>query len=728
MIRIFGNSTTTVLVASVFSAAALVAACGGSSGDGTNAIQPAANDLVVQTISSPPEFVTAGTALLQIALPAGTTSSNTSVTANGKPINVALAAGPSPSTLIGVVQGLPDGISQVVVNTTDAQGNAHTGNLSVTSTARTSSVIVPPVTPLICRTTAFGLGAPVDADCNAPVQYTYLYRSTDPTKTALQPYDPAHPASDVAQTTTDAGVTLPFIVRNERGVIDHWIYDIAVLFDPSKAWTATSPQAAWNHKVFWRFGGGCTPGHVQSANSAQAVDNSYGALGRGFAVATSGASVLGNHCNTNLSAEAVLTVKSHLAVSYGYIRYTFSDGSSGGSIQQHAIANNYPGLLDGIIMAGTSFPDGLAIGNEFADCHLLRNYFSSVAPSLWTNTAQQAAVMGKPDLSTCASVDTDFFHLGAPFFSLVYDPTVGCLFPDNAMPPTFSGTMPAPGIYDSVTNRQGVRCTYQDSLAAIFGKRAADGFANRSYDNVGVQYGLAALQTGTITSTQFLDLNQRIGGVDIDGVYQTTRSTADANALPAAYQSGQVVDGKSLGNVPIIAWYSYNNQIFHDAFYNWQVRARLNAANGSASNQVIWTFLGNPGTFPQDAFDQMDQWLTTLQADTSADSQATKVARARPAATGDACLIGGARVIDSVTCASTYPNFGDPRTVAGADLTGMVLKCQLKPVDPADYAGKLSAAELDQVRTIFPQGVCDYSKPGVGQQPVRTWSTWLTTV
>ncbi|MCP3018849.1 DUF6351 family protein [Cupriavidus basilensis] len=725
MNRILGNCTTAVLAAVALGAAALVAACGGSDGDSANAKPQAANDLVVQTLSSPPNFVTAGAALVQIGLPTGMTAgSATSVSVNGKPIDTTLVSGPRPNTLIGVVQGLPDGTSTVAVSTTDAQGGTHTGSLSVSNTTRTSGVLVPPVMPLICRTAELGLGAPVDADCNAPVSYSYLYRSTDPVKTALQPYDPAHPPSDVAQTATDAGVTVPFIVRNERGVIGRWVYDIAILFNPAKPWSATAPQAAWNHKVFWRFGGGCTPGHVQSANSAQAVDNSYNALGRGFAVATSGASVLGNHCDTNLSAEAVLTVKAHLAVSYGYIRYTFSDGSSGGSIQQHALANNYPGLLNGIIMSGTSFPDGLSIGGEFADCHLLRNYFNNTAVALWTDTAQQAAVMGKPDLSTCMSVDTNFFGLGAAFSSLVYDPTVGCLLPDNASPPTFSGTMPAPGIYDPVSNRQGVRCTFQDGLVAIFGKRA-DGFANRPFDSVGVQYGLAALRSGAITPAQFIDLNQRIGGLDVDGGYQSARSAADTDALPAAYLSGQVVDGKSLGNVPIIAWQSYNNQIFHDSFYNWQVRARLTAANGNADNQVIWTFQGNPGSFPQDAFSQMDQWLGKLEADTSSDSQSVKVMRARPAATVDACLIGGTRVTDAAMCSSTYPNFSDPRIVAGADLTNLALKCQLKPVDLADYAGKLSAADVDTVRALFPQGVCDYSKPGVGQQPVRTWSTWI---
>ena len=35
-----------------------------------------------------------------------------------------------------------------------------------------------------------------------------------------------------------------------------------------------------------------------------------------------------------------------------------------------------------------------------------------------------------------------------------------------------------------------------------------------------------------------------------------------------------------------------------------------------------------------------------------------------------------------------------------------------------------AAAELTEVRGLFPRGVCDYSKPGVGQAP--TPGTWLS--
>ena len=40
------------------------------------------------------------------------------------------------------------------------------------------------------------------------------------------------------------------------------------------------------------------------------------------------------------------------------------------------------------------------------------------------------------------------------------------------------------------------------------------GFAGLPVDNVGVQYGLAALRAGTISPAQFVDLNAKLGGVD----------------------------------------------------------------------------------------------------------------------------------------------------------------------------------------------------------------------
>ena len=60
--------------------------------------------------------------------------------------------------------------------------------------------------------------------------------------------------------------------------------------------------------------------------------------------------------------------------------------------------------------------------------------------------------------------------------------------------------------------------------------------------------------------------------------------------------------------------------------------------------------------------------------------------------------------------------------VAGQPLTNDILKCQLKPLNPADYAVALSASQVERLKKMFPTGVCDYRKPGVAQQqPNGTW-------
>jgi hypothetical protein len=679
----------------------------------------------IHVLSGPAAFVTGGAALVEIVMaPASSikpqfVSSSIKATINGVPIPQGTFDLRNDGHVYGLLSGLVIGDNVLHVRTPAGEAQ-----VTLTNHPKNNNVLVAPFEPIICRTVELGLGPPTSADCDASTQYSFLYKSTDPTKTALQPYDPNHPPADVAQTITDQGNSVPFIVRDERGVIDRFIYDIVVLFDPAKPWTAVAPQAGWNHKVLVRFDGGCTPGHVQAADTATGVANPYNELGKGFAVVASGVYVLGNHCDTALSAEGVLTVKSHLAVTYGRIRYTISDGSSGGSIQQHGIANSYPALLDGLIMTGTSFPDIYDVATEAADCFLLENYFNVISPGLWPTVAQKAAVMGTFDLNTCNALTTNLFGLGYAFHQAWWDPTVACAYPDNARPPT-PFTMPPPGIYNATTNPGGVRCTIQDAMPSIFGRRA-DGFANRPYDNVGVQYGLAALRAGTISMPQFIDLNAKIGGIDIDNNLISARSQADVGALGPLYRSGQLIDGKQLANVPIIAWYSYNNQIFHDSFQNYVIRARLIAANGSAANQAIWTFLGSPGSFPNDAFTLMDQWLARIESDTGTATLAAKVLANKPAAAIDTCLINGQKVTDVAVCSAQYPNFADPRIAAGGALTDALVKCQLKSVAASDYSPATpTAQDLAQIRAIFPNGVCDLSQPGVGQQPTVPWFSWL---
>src|SRR5207247_5213679 len=70
-----------------------------------------------------------------------------------------------------------------------------------------------------------------------------------PTNDCFKPYTPGTTPADLATTTTTAGLTVPYIVRVERGTINRGIYDIAVLFDPAQPWSVLSPPAPWIGKV-----------------------------------------------------------------------------------------------------------------------------------------------------------------------------------------------------------------------------------------------------------------------------------------------------------------------------------------------------------------------------------------------------------------------------------------------------------------------------------------------
>ncbi len=75
------------------------------------------------------------------------------------------------------------------------------------------------------------------------------------------------------------------------------------------------------------------------------------------------------------------------------------------------------------------------------------------------------------------------------------------------------------------------------------------------------------------------------------------------------------------------------------------------------------------------------------------------------------------------TCSALYPPAPAPREVAGASVASDVIKCQLKTIDPADYRIAFTPAQQDRLSRIFPSGVCDWSRPGIEQQPLL--GTWI---
>ena len=573
----------------------------------------------------------------------------------------------------------------------------------------------PQVQPWFCATVS-GFPVPTDAQCNGAALYSFVYMNA--TTHAFAAYNPAAPpaAASIASTTTDQGVTVPYIVRLERGAMDRGLYDVAVLDNPSAGWAPWASQPGWNHKVLYQFGGGTAPWHTNGAPSSDVIDM---ALSRGFLVANNNLNIRGDDANDVVSAEALMMLKEHVVESYGSIRYTIGTGCSGGSIQQYQIAANYPGLLDGI-QPNCSFQDSWTTANEVGDCHLLLHYFAG-DPSF--TTAQKSAVMDVRDPGVCTAWDVSFAPVGIPsrFQNCHYT----------------AGSPQAATVYNATTNPTGTRCDVQDYQSAIWGFRPQDGFARTPAANVGIQYGLSALNAGTITPAQFVALNAGVGGTDIDLNFTAARSQPDMEAQKIAYRTGQVTNGKELANVPIIdlrgSEKSFND--IHTDYHSYVMRARLDAANHTHANQLIWTWDGAltptnitpPAPIALSSFLLMDKWLSNIESDSSDKPLSKKVLDDKPAGSTDQCYLGTAfttPTTDAAACAAAFPYYGDARLAAGESWVDNAMQCRLQHLERHDYAVMFTDAQWASLQSAFPDGVCDWHAKPVGWKNHST--PWLT--
>ena len=647
-------------------------------------------------------MVTGGDVLVEIRTPAGVSSNALRVTVDGRDVREVFSSRDGGDTLVGLVGGLAIGS-----NLLEARMARHTASLELVNHPITGPVFSGPhQQPFVCETVESGLG-PSDENCHVDGPEVRFFARSGGGWTPIE--DPSDPPPGVPTTTTLDGETVPYIVRVESGTINRAVYRIAMLDDGTYDATG-EPGPGWNRKLVYNFGGGCDAGFHQGVTAPEDV-LFQAFLGRGFAVATSSLNVGATNCNDTLSAETMMMVKEHIAETYGLPRYTVGQGGSGGAIQVHLIGENYPGLLDGIL-PGAAFPDAFSIGSGITDCRLLNTYFErSTLP--WTEP-QRAAVTGFAlnPIPVCESIDRAFGDS--------IDADDGCRIPQAL-------------VYDPETNPDGARCTVQDHLVNVFGSDPDTGFARRPLDNVGVQYGLVALNDGRITIEQFLDLNAQVGGYDIDGNLVPQRTVGNLDAVHTAYSTGRVVSGAGgLHGIPIITIAAYKDHLAnpHDRFRNFSLRHRLEREHGEALNHVIWT---TPGMVPGTKIDVpvvvMDRWLENILADPAPDDGYEKVVRNRPDEAQDACWINGRyderQRYDEGVCATTYHAHGDPRIAAGAPVADDVLKCQLKPIDPADYAVPLTPLHLDRLHEVFPDGVCDNSLPGIGQGTFAgTWQTF----
>jgi hypothetical protein len=671
--------------------------------------------LSISVLSGRANLVSGGSALVAIQLPNRAAARKVKVTLRGRTVTKQFAfrqGGGFEALLTGLRPGpnalqasLPSGwAARITLFNHASEGPVFSG---------------PQLKPWVCESGA------TDNQCDKPTSYSYLYMSTDPATSGFQSYDPSNPPTDVATTTTDQGVKVPFIVRVETGYMDRDQYQITVLYQPGKPWSTFVPQSQWDHKLLILHGASC--GDDREAGTAPATTGDKAgdyALGKGFMTMSTALDNSGHNCNVVLQAESLVMAKEYIVKKYGTIRYTIGTGCSGGSLAQQWIANAYPGVYQGILPT-CSFPDAWSTATEFLDYHLLLNYFTH--PTNWGTgvvwtPAQMDDVLGGPDGIQNAEVsDAAQFHVSVP--------TDAC------------AGITAAQRYNATTNPGGVRCTIQDAAINVFGpepkalwsaneKKVGHGFVRAPIDNVGVQYGLGALEAGEITAAQFVDLNQRVGGLDIDTNIVPQRASSAGNpALANAYRSGMINEANNLNQTAIIDCRGPNPGLFHDAYRAFAVRARLQRDFGTHANQVIWE---GPVALIADAdcelnsFIAMDRWLTAIANDHSKRSLPQKVIQDKPSDITDECWSGTGTLLSHSLCPAGVVNVEQtPRMVAGDSITTDDNKCQLKPLSRSGYGSvTFTDTEWAALQKAFPTGVCDFSKPGVDQQPTIPWMTY----
>ena len=699
------------------------------------------NDLNLRVLSATANKITGGDALIEVS------SSGEPITLALNGIDVTAELTPTaPGTWQGVITGFTLG-----ENVLDAAAGSEHQQITVRNHPVEGPLFSGPhLQPWRITTQDNGLGSALDEHGNAAPRFDWHYMSTQ--TGVFENYDPLSPpsASHIATITTDQDITVPYIVRRETGAANRGIYELAVVCDPDQPWAPVAPQDGWNHKL-WIYGyGGWNQFWSQSVFTLSAFDPGSGDLSpevravlaarqksfqqvpqatvlndmglrRGFMIARTTFTQSATNSDTVRAAESLVILKEHITKRYGQIRYTFSTGASGGAIMQYMIANQYPGILDGIIPM-SSLQDTWYLENLITETRLLTHYFTQTAPQLWSEQADRLAVDGHRSEEFSAVINKVFITLS------------------GAGNPRRGTNLPTDQAYDPDTNPRGARATLQDYQVNYLGTRpdtawtapeqaAGHGFAHRPFDNAGVQYGLQALLDNKISAEQFVDLNVKIGSLNIDGELIVDRAMASTEAVQRLNRTGLHNDFANMETTAIIDLRPPETEegiATHTQYHTWIVRNALITAHGHADNQVVWMVPGFFDLVPTDAaFDAMDRWLAAIEADTSELPLSRKVVANKPADLLDGVIDeNGVQIGDLDYLHRTYPSYGDPRTVAGCGNPAVyaTFKPQLKPLDPADYPGiEFTPTQWERLQATFPDGVADWTKTGIGHTPSLRW-------
>ncbi len=590
-------------------------------------------------------------------------------------------------------------------------------------------------------------------DCNiaAKVHYYSLSKSGDINKLtalALQQF-----TDEVADNT---------LLRVEQGTINRFIYTIVMPISANEIGSRVS-KSKWNQRLVFQFNGGSGIGYRQGKQKAKRViDRQKQQLLDGYAVISSSGNKTSYTYNMLLAEDTARRVKKHFVSLYGMPLYTVGIGGSGGGLAQYLIAQNSIGILDGLIPL-YSYPDMITQTTYALDCDLLNNYFTFRAnkKSHWLDWHKRQAVEGMNALND-------------------FPQRAGYLQPVNQLMAGFVPSLPSGnsecingyfGLSSFINNpRQGflrdffhhdvvkqVKWSFWQDLVSVLGQDNL-GYGLSTWDNVGVQYGLLALQQKSITVDEFVDLNSKIGSwkpqtemtaehiwlpfgrkiplwlslwgnQNITAVTQGVagRHQGSMKAMQAAYRSGQVFIGKVSLPIIDVRHYLEDDLDMHHVSASFYSRLRIIEQNSHSDNHVIWISDKNynPAVL---AFKLMDEWLLTLR-----NIPNISVTAAKPKGLSDQCFSANGEVLfqgqniwdgqwnnkSEGKCQTIYPMYSTSRIQAGGTWSGDMFKCQLMSVKQAIKQGLYGSVDMhsyqQQLEKVFPQGVCDYSQEDQGR-------------
>ena len=723
---------------SVLPAAAIVllSACTEPVGtSGTLAPDSAAAPLAIEVLSTRSWLVTGGDALVAVRAAAGESppAGGWWIELNGVDVSAQFRQ-TGDGAMQALLEGLPEGDSELRAG---LPGAGHAASLTITNWPISGPVISGPhEAPFYCETGDFRtvagdlLGEPLDRHCSVATRIDHVYWSE--LERSFKPYRPGGAQPPDMARITSRGRSIPYIVRVETGTVNRAIYEIAMLHDPAQGEPGPWRRGnGWNGKLVYTHGGGCRGGWYRQGAQTGGVMR-RGLFEHGYAVASSSLNVFGQNCNDLLASETHIMVKERFIENYGVPVYTIATGASGGSYQSHQTADNYPGVFDGIIVSA-SFPDVTsATIFTVADARLLYHYFEAISPGEFS-IEQQRAVSGFGSWGSIANLSRGAARL---------DP----IFDAGAAPEDQGGEVGLDELRAILyrPGQGGIRATVYDHTANVYGEDPDTGFALRPLDNRGVQYGLAAFNSGQISARQFIDLNRDIGGFDRDLNHIFERHRADPSARRRAIESGRILHGGGgLANIPIIDYRSHTDHAedgdIHMIVHQFSTRERLRLANGNARNHVMqiggrWGF-GPGGDDLGELFRRMDEWILAIQRDESSLPADLVVAANRPTRLNDACWDntgpdGRVKIEEELSyagggrCAELYPAYPTPRHVAGAPLANHIVTCHLRPLDRGEYTQPLTAREWAELQMIFPAGVCDWPRGEAAKAQYQ--GTWLS--